>query len=601
MPPAPSTRAFLDVESSLTERRWVDRLDPAGSNLALAMHQQHGLDELVARVLAGRGVTLPEAATFLQPTLRELMVDPSSFADMDAAANRLADAIERKEPIAVFGDYDVDGATSSALLVRYLRAFGLDPVVYIPDRIFEGYGPNPAAIAQLIEDGARLIVTVDCGATSFDTLAMARERGAETLVFDHHQVGLDLPEAVAVVNPNRQDDLSGQGHLSAVGVVFMGLVATSRELRRRNPAARVPDLKRWLDIVALGTVCDVVPLRGVNRAFVLHGLHAMRAGANRGLAALARVARQNGPPTPYHLGFLLGPRINAGGRIGDAALGARLLATDDREEAETIAARLEELNRERQAMERHMLREAVEEAEAEIGLDAGPGDGPPVIVTGRETWHAGVVGLLASRLKDRFRRPAFAIAFDDRGVGTGSARSVGGVDVGAAVRAAVDEGLAERGGGHAMAAGLTIRQDRVGDLRRFMEERLGGAVAKAEAADCIRVDAAMTARAATGRFVDDLERAGPFGAGHAKPVFALPHHTVRYANAIKGQHVGFRLASRDGAEVDGIAFRIADTPLGEALLSGVGRPLHVVGTLQNDFYKGSSRVKLHLIDAAVPA
>ena len=588
--------AFLGVERSFSGRRWTDRLDTVRANLALAMHQQHGLDELVARVLAGRGVTLSEAGTFLEPTLRELMVDPSSFAAMDAAAERLADAIERNEKVAIFGDYDVDGATSAALLARYLRGFGLDPAIYIPDRIFEGYGPNPAAITQLVEGGATLVVMVDCGATSFEPLLLARQLGAETIVFDHHQVGEDLPVSLAIVNPNRQDDLSGQGHLAAVGVVFMGLVAVNRELRRRDPSRRLPDLKRWLDLVALGTVCDVVPLRGLNRAFVIRGLEVVRSHANAGLAALARVARQNGPTTPYHLGFLLGPRINAGGRIGDAALGAKLLASDDAKEAEAIAERLEELNRERQAMERHMLREAVEEAEGEIG----PGEGPPVIVTARETWHAGVVGLLASRLKDRFRRPAFAISLDDRGLGTGSGRSIAGVDLGAAVRAAVDEGLLDRGGGHAMAAGLTVRRERLGDLRAFMEERLAGAVASSAARDAISIDAAMTARAATTGFVDTLERAGPYGAGHPKPVLAFPHHTIRHARILKGQHVSLRLASRDGAELDAIAFRIADEPLGRALMEGIGRATHVVGTLENDFYRGTARVKLKLIDAARP-
>ena len=588
-------RAFLDVSSSLSGRRWVDRLEPAARNIALAIHQQHGHDELLARILAGRGIGLEDAGNFLSPTLRDLMIDPSSLAGMDEAAARLADAIEREETVAIFGDYDVDGATSAALLARYLRHFDIEPTVYIPDRIFEGYGPNPAAITQLIDDGATLIVTVDCGATSFETLALAADKGAEVIVFDHHQVGADLPRAVAVVNPNRQDDLSGQGHLSAVGVVFMGLVAANRELRRRDAGRKLPDLKRWLDIVALGTVCDMVPLRGLNRALVVRGLDVLRDRRNPGLVALGRAARQDGPPSPYHLSFLLGPRINAGGRIGDAALGAKLLTTDDAQEAEAIAQRLEQLNRERQAMERAMLRQAVEEAEAEIGT----GQGPPVLVTARDDWHVGVVGLLASRLKDRFRRPAFAVSFDERGVGTGSGRSVPGVDIGASVRAAVDEGLLEKGGGHAMAAGLTVRRERLAALRSYMEERLAPGVAAADARDAIRIDGALTARAATTPFVETLERAGPYGAGHPKPVLALPHHRIRYANAIKGQHVQLRIAGRDGAEVQAIAFRIADEPLGEALLKGIGKAFHFAGTLENDFYKGVSRVKFRLIDAAV--
>ena len=587
---------FLDVERSLSGRAWVDRLDARERGIAEAIHSTHGHDELVARVLAGRGIDVDEAATFLEPRMRDLMVDPSTFADMDAAASRLADAVERGESVAIFGDYDVDGATSSALLARALRFYGLDPRIYIPDRIFEGYGPNPAAITELVDDGATLIVTVDCGSSSTETLALAKEKGADVVVFDHHQVGDPHLPVAAHVNPNREDDLSGQGFLSAAGVVFMGLVALNREMKRRSATRAQPDLKALLDIVALGTVCDVVPLRGVNRAFVVNGLAGMRRHANRGLAALGRVARQNGPPTPYHLGFLLGPRINAGGRIGDAALGARLLTTDDAEEAERIAIQLDGLNRERQRMEREMLRQAVEEAEAEIGL----GEGPPVLVTGREDWHPGVVGLLASRLKDRFARPAFAIAFGQGGVGTASGRSVAGVDLGRLVRKAKTEGLIEKGGGHAMAAGLTVTRDKLADLRTFLEAEATKAGADPARAESLRIDGATTARGASPRFVDMVERAGPYGAGHDRPVFALPNHTVAFARAAKGTHVSFSLRSRDGATVRGIAFNAADTPMGEALLNEVGGTFHVAGTLENEFYQGRSQVKLRLRDLARP-
>ena len=398
-------RLFLGVERSCLGQRWTERLDRPLINLAEAMAEQFSLDPLVARVIAGRDVRVDEAQAFLDPTLRDLMPDPSTLTDMDVAVHRLADAVERAEPVAVFGDYDVDGATSSALMARFLRHLGIVTQIYIPDRIFEGYGPNPAAIGELVEQGARLIVTVDCGSSSHEALARAAELGVDVVVLDHHQLGTDLPGVAALVNPNREDDLSGQGHLCAAGVVFLTLVGLARELRKRNYFTSnrpPPDLMNWVDLVALGTVCDVVPLRGLNRAYVRRGLEIMHRQNNPGLAALARAARQDGPTLAWHLGFLLGPRINAGGRIGDAALGARLLTSDDPAEAEEIAEKLDMLNGERQQMEQTMLKQAIDEADAEIGL----GEGPSVLVTESEKWHAGVVGLLASRLKDKFRRPA---------------------------------------------------------------------------------------------------------------------------------------------------------------------------------------------------
>ncbi|HEX5934433.1 MAG TPA: single-stranded-DNA-specific exonuclease RecJ, partial [Pseudorhizobium sp.] len=413
----PVPRAFLNVERSACGQRWISRLDQAAQNRALAISQVHGLPDLVARVLAGRGVELDNAPKFLDPTIRSLMPDPFTLTDCEKAAERICAAIERRERVAIFGDYDVDGAASSALVYRFLTHFGVQAEIYIPDRIFEGYGPNAPAIRQLIANGANLIVTVDCGSTSHDALAAARDERCDVIVIDHHQVGYELPPCHALVNPNREDDLSGQGHLCAAGVVFMVLVATARMLRERgNPQARTLDLLQWLDLVALATVCDVVPLKGLNRAFVVKGLIAARHMNNAGLAALFRKAGLGGPVTPYHLGFLVGPRINAGGRISDAALGSRLLTMDDAAAAEEIAARLDELNRERQAMEQAMLAEA----EAEVMAEYGDGSSANVLVTARENWHPGIVGLLAARLKEKFKRPAFAIAFDPSGKGTGS-------------------------------------------------------------------------------------------------------------------------------------------------------------------------------------
>ncbi|WP_152096176.1 single-stranded-DNA-specific exonuclease RecJ [Rhizobium dioscoreae] len=594
-PVDPVQRAFLGVERSVSGNRWISRLDQAGQNRALAIAQTHGLPELIARVLAGRGVGQDEAMAFLDPTIRGLMPDPHLLTDCEKAAQRLLHAIRKDETVAIFGDYDVDGAASSALLYRFLTHFGVPASIYIPDRIFEGYGPNPTAINQLIDNGATLIVTVDCGSTSFESLEAARARNIDVVVIDHHQVAHELPHCHALVNPNREDDLSGQGHLCAAGVVFMVLVAALRLLRETGDSrVRSIDLLAWLDIVALATVCDVVPLKGLNRAYVVKGLIAARHQGNLGLAALFRKAGLNGPVTPYHFGFLIGPRINAGGRIGDAALGARLLTLDDGGEAETIAAKLDELNRERQAMEAAML----QEAEAEALAEYGNGDGASVIVTARENWHPGIVGLIASRLKDKFRRPAFAIAFDPMGKGTGSGRSINGFDMGRMVRAAVDAGLLVKGGGHAMAAGLTVERNNLGKLRAFFTEKAEKQVAGLVANETLKIDGALGASGATVELIDRLETAGPYGSGHPQPVFALPSHRLRDSRLVGQSHIKITLEAQDGGRVDGIAFRAAETPLGELLMSSRGAQIHVAGTLGADHWQGSRRVQLRVTDAA---
>ncbi|PDV89552.1 single-stranded-DNA-specific exonuclease RecJ [Rhizobium sp. H4] len=591
----PVQRAFLGVEKSALDNRWVARLDQAGQNRALAMSQVHGLPDLIARVLAGRGVPVDEAIEFLDPTIRSLMPDPHTLTDCEKAATRLMRAIESGESVAIFGDYDVDGAASSALMFRFLSHFGVKANIYIPDRIFEGYGPNPAAINQLIDNGARLIVTVDCGSTSHEALAVAAARNIDVVVIDHHQVTHELPPCHALVNPNREDDLSGQGHLCAAGVVFMVLVATLRLLRAAgNKRILTIDLLQWLDIVALATVCDVVPLKGLNRAYVVKGLVAARHQSNAGLAALFRKAGLAGPVTPYHFGFLIGPRINAGGRIGDAALGSRLLTLDDAGEAEMIAQRLDELNRERQAMEAMML----QEAEAEALAEYGDGEGASVIVTAHEKWHPGIVGLIAARLKEKFKRPAFAIAFDPSGRGTGSGRSINGFDMGRMVRAAVDEGLLVKGGGHAMAAGLTVERADLGRLRTFFTEKAARTVANLVANETLKIDGAIGASGATLELIDRLEAAGPYGSGHAQPLFAVPAHRVRDARLVGEKHVKVTLEAMDGSRLDGIAFRAADTALGNLLVNSRGASLHVAGTLGAEHYQGARRIQLRVCDAA---
>jgi single-stranded-DNA-specific exonuclease len=550
--------------------------------------------DILARILAGRGVDIDSVASYLEPTIRNLMPDPSTLTDMDALAERLAKAITDNESIALFGDYDVDGASSCALMVRYLAHFGLEVPVHIPDRIFEGYGPNIGAMDKLIDNGASLIITLDCGTTSDGPIAHARNRGADVLVIDHHLSDHDLPPATALVNPNRPDDISGLGYLCAAGVTFMVLVATNRVLRLRGDTG-LPDLMRLLDIVALGTVCDVVPLVGLNRAFVLRGLEVARRGDNHGIAALALAARVSGPLNPYHLGFLVGPRINAGGRIGNAALGTQLLALEDEHQALVIAAKLDELNTERQRIEI----EAVEEATAVAAAEIGSGEGPPILVLASADWHPGVVGLVAARLKERFERPAFAIALHPDGTGTGSGRSVPGVDLGSAVIAAVEAGLIPKGGGHAMAAGVSLRPGDLGPLRSFLADQLGTSVAAARAASALKVDAALTARGATVDLLHRIERAGPFGSGNPGPVFAFPSHRARFAQVVgKGGHVSFTLTSEDGAKLKAIAFRAANTALGDVLLRDADQPYHFAGSLSLDHYQGREQVQFRLTDIA---
>ncbi|WP_075215871.1 single-stranded-DNA-specific exonuclease RecJ [Mongoliimonas terrestris] len=596
---AGAVRPVLGVSASCQSRVWTDRVGEARAPMVQAIAQRYGLPEVVARVLVGRQVSPDEAAAYLDPSLKTLMPDPSVLRDMDAAAERVADAVERGERIALFGDYDVDGATASALFGRFLRHQRLDPAVYIPDRLVDGYGPNPRAVQDLASGGATLLVTLDCGTQSFEAFAAARAVGLDVVTFDHHQSGVELPPVRALVNPNRQDDLSGLGHLAAVGVSFLGVVAVNRELRRRGWYARgglkEPDLLGLLDLVALGTVCDVVPLLGLNRAFVVKGLQVMRARANRGLAALADVVKLSGPPTCYHLGYLIGPRINAGGRIGDSGLGARLLMGDDSVEAGRMAVELDRLNRERQQLES----EALDAAEAMVTA-ALVTEAPAVLVASSADWHPGIVGLVAARLKERHNRPAFAMALKGDGTATGSGRSIPGVDIGAMVRAAVDAGLLQKGGGHAMAAGLTLDARRIDAFRAFAEEALKTGVTSARAVDALPVDGVVTAGGATVSLVETLERAGPFGAGQPDPVFVLPAHRVAYAEVIGNGHVRVSLAASDGTKIKGMAFRAAGQPLGDFLTGARDRPVHVAGVLGLDHWHGEPRVQLRVLDAADP-
>ena len=586
-------RIFLGVRHSITGFAWEHRLSERQDMAALQMAQKSGLPDIMARVLAGRGVQPENAEAFLDPTIRDLMPDPSSLTDMDAAAERIVRAVVMRERVAIFGDYDVDGACSSALTKRFFEHYGVESEIYIPDRIFEGYGPNPEAMRELA-GRATLIVTVDCGTNSAAAIAAANEAGADVVVLDHHQVGGVLPPAVATVNPNREDDISGQGHLCAAGVVFLALVRASTLLKERVPNTPRIDLLGLLDLVALATVCDVVPLIGINRAFVVKGLVAIRHMQNAGLAALVRASRIGEPVSTFHLGFLLGPRINAGGRIGDAALGSRLLATDDPVQAQKIADTLDRLNAERQAMEQAMLAEARAEADAEL---AG-GDGPAVIVTASDKWHPGIVGLIAARLKEHTRRPAFAIHFNPNGSGAGSGRSISGFDLGRLVRDALQSGLLIKGGGHAMAAGITVEREKLGELRAFFESRAAEAVLRLRNEQSLKIDGALTADGATQELFDLLERAGPYGSGHPAPVFALPRHRILDARVVGSGHVRTELRSEAGGRITGMSFRSAETDLGQFLVRNIGKTVHVAGSLSANYWNGARSMQFRVADVA---
>lgn len=586
-------RLFLNVRQSACGMAWRHRLSERQEATALAIAQGSGISDIVARVLAARGVTAEGAERFLNPTIRELLPRPTTLTDMEKAAKRIALAIMRRESVAIFGDYDVDGAASSALVKRFLAHYGVPAEIYIPDRIFEGYGPNPEAMRELVRRGASLIITVDCGTNSAASVEAANEAGADVVVLDHHQVGGPLPAAVAIVNPNREDDLSGQGHLCAAGVTFLAMVQTTLELAALGNTDR-PDMLSFLDLVALATVCDVVPLVGVNRAFVVKGLLAIHRQENAGLAALTRVSRIGEPVRTFHLSFLIGPRINAGGRIGDAALGSKLLATDDPAEAGRIAETLDRLNQERQAMEQEMLAAA----RAEADLELATGNGPAILVTANDGWHPGIVGLIASRLKEHARRPAFAVAFNPNGVGTGSGRSISGFDLGRLVRAAAAAGLIVKGGGHAMAAGITVERARLGELRAFFEERAAAEVGILREEERLEIDAAVSADGATLALLDELEAAGPYGSGHPAPVLALPRHRLTDARIVGTGHIRVDLQSATGARLQAMAFRAENTDLGDFLFRNRGATINVAGSLSGNYWNGSRSVQFRVSDAA---
>ena len=591
------TPGFLDVARSLSGRAWRQR--PAEPSVVRAHMQTLGLDEPLARALAARGVKAEDGADFLEPTLKRLFPDPSSFMDMDAAAEAIVSAIQTGENIHVFADYDVDGASSAALLVRWFRALGHGLPIYVPDRLTEGYGPSPMAFDRLKASGADLVITVDCGAAANEAIAYACEIGLRVVVIDHHMMREEPPACVAVVNPNRPGDTSGQGNLAAAGVVFVLLAALNREARKRGLFADTPepDIRQWLDLAALGAICDVTGLTGFNRALTGLGLKVMSNWGNPGLKALLAVAgSEPGPAKSSHAGFILGPRINAGGRIGRADLGARLLSTDDPDEARALAEELDALNIARREVEREVTETATRRVES-AGHHA---DGSAVVVVSGEDWHPGVVGIVAGRLRERWRKPVVVIGVDAvAGVGKGSGRSQPGMNLGRAIQAAWREGLLLAGGGHAMAAGLTVRPDGIDGLRTFLNEALAGEQAEADALDWVEVDALIEPGAATRGLFEGFERLAPFGPANPEPLFALSGVQSREPVQMNGGHVRCRLVGADGASIKAIGWRCADLPGGRALLAGQGG-LSVVGRLKADDWNGRKGVQFEIEDIADP-
>jgi len=587
---------YLGVTRSLSGRLWRER--PADAEVTRRHQLNHGLSEPLARALAARGVTAEQGADFLNPTLKALFPDPSTFADMDLAATILVDALEARRRIAVFADYDVDGASSAAQIVRWFRAMGLEISIYVPDRILEGYGPSPAAFRRLKDEGAELVITVDCGAAAYDALAHAVEIGLPVVVVDHHLMRAgEIPAVAALVNPNRPDDRSGQGHLAAAGVAFVLLAALNREARRRGlfSGAAEPDIRAWLDLAAMGAICDVTQLSGFNRALAAQGLKVMSNWRNPGLAALMQIAKGQGPASVFHVGFLLGPRINAGGRIGRSDLGARLLSTDDPAEAAALAEELDALNASRKDVEREVQEAAVRHIERETNqADA------PCLVVAQDGWHPGVIGIVAGRLRERYRKPVIVIGIDRPGnVGKGSGRSQPGVNLGRAVQAAYEEGLLLSGGGHAMAAGLSVRPDTIPELRAFLCERLADECQIATAEDGLEIDALITTRGADRSLWTDFQRLAPFGPGNPEPLFAVADVKVERPTAMNGGHVRCTLTDRTGGRLKAIACRCEDTEAGRRLLSEGGL-VHVAGRLKPDDWQGRESVQLEIEDVADP-
>jgi single-stranded-DNA-specific exonuclease len=571
---------------SVTGKKW--QVCEVDERLSLMISQRLGVHDIVGRILSSRGIDLETAENYLNPTIRTYLKDPSHLLDMDKAVDRLLKAIQENESIVIFGDYDVDGATSSAVLYRFLRSIGVKTDIYIPDRLEEGYGPNAASLLKFKEKGAHLVITLDCGTVAFEALSSAQKIGLDVIVIDHHSAEDHLPPSLAVINPNRLDEQSPYTYLAAVGLTYLFVIALNRAIRKsgwyQDQERSEPDLLNFLDLVALGTVCDVVPLKGLNRAFVTQGLKVLQARENIGLKALIDVGGVKEAPRLYHLGFVLGPRINSGGRVGKSDLGARLLVTDDLIEAVQISRQLENFNQERKGIEAQVLREATEQALSQ--------ETPFLLVYGDE-WHPGVIGIVAGRLKERFQRPAAVIGFNHE-IGKGSCRSILGFDLGLAVHVARKNGILRSGGGHKMAAGFTLEKVNLQKFHDFMCKKL----TDINLTPVLQLDGFLTPRAVTSDFVNTLECMGPFGSGNPTPRFCFKDLRITYVDVVGGEHVRCTLSHLDGQRLRGIAFRCRETPLGQALLQNSGAVIDVVGTLHINTWRGAEQIQIQIEDIA---
>ena len=579
----------LGVQSSCRGLTWRWRC--ADSSKIEDLVSRAGLDDLTARLLAGRGVSPEQAESFLDPKLREFLPNPSSLADMDKAAAIIVGAIKAKQKVTIFADYDVDGGTSAAQIVRWARHYGAEFEIYVPDRVEEGYGPTIGAFRLLKDQGNDLVITVDCGAAAYGALDEASKIGLPVVVIDHHMMHGEMPPALALVNPNRSDDSSGLGHLAAAGVTFVLLVALRREARLQG-LGEGPDLLKLLDLAALGTICDVVPLKGLNRALVSQGLKVMSHTKHTGLLALADVAGASPPFTAYHGGFVLGPRINAGGRIGKSNMGAELLSTDNSQMAYAYASELDRVNHDRKLLQAHMLEEALTKA-------ASLSDERALTLVSMQGWHPGVIGIVAGRLKDRFDLPAIVIGINEEGIGKGSGRSLKGVNLGAAITAAREAGLLLSGGGHPMAGGLTVDADLIPNLTEFLEHYLKEAVIEARKNLSFKVDAQLAPSAATPQLIETMKRVGPYGAQHPQPMFVFANMHIAYSERVSGGHVRCAFADNSGQRVAGICFRADETGLSDVLLSPNPARVHVAGRLREDIWNGRVRIDLNVEDLAL--
>jgi len=586
-------RAYLGVENSVTGNRWIPRLK--NERLAKALAQKFEIHDVLARVLAARDIGIDDARQFLNPTIKTMLPDPSHLLDMEPAIKRITKAIHDGETIGVLGDYDVDGATSSSLLVRFFGALGKSVPVYIPDRQKEGYGPNLPGLLKLKEQGARVVITVDCGTTAYGPLEAAAEAGIEIIVVDHHVAEPRLPAGSLVINPNRADEASSCKELAAVGVTFLLLVGINRALRNEfwyGEGHKEPDLMSLLDLVALGTICDVVPLTGVNRALVTQGLKVLAARGNPGICALANIAGVDQPLNSYHAGFVLGPRVNAGGRVGDSGLGVRLLTTEHPDEAIAVAELLDNYNKERQEIEQFVQETAVDQA-----LEQAE-DGRPLILVYRKDWHPGVIGIVAGRLRARFNLPAIVVSLSE-GLGKGSGRSIKGVALGPAVLAAHQAGFLVNGGGHNMAAGFTVEEDKLNDLRDYLEQHILRQLEGVSIEPTLAVDGALSMTGVTTEVIEMLDLAGPFGSGNPRPRFVIPRARVTFASVVGKDHVRCAFTNADASgNLNGIAFRSAETPLGKALLNSNGLPLHIAGNLRINFWQNRNSAQIFVDDVA---